>query len=104
MLVFYPITLSKLALFAPALLLWLLVLVSLFKARVASILSLRLPLALGLALTRLGPPGQGGLSEAFFKVINIRIFAIQSRALDIYNSFFSTPRTPTSARYRSSSP
>jgi hypothetical protein len=30
------------------------------------------------------------LPETFFKVINIRMFAIQSSALDVYNSFFST--------------
>lgn len=90
MLSFFPITLSKLALFAPALLLWLLILVTLFEARIASILSLLLPLAVGLVLANLALPGQAGLSEAFFKVINIRMFAIQSSALDIYNSFFST--------------
>ncbi|MET4089312.1 hypothetical protein [Bradyrhizobium sp. S3.5.5] len=89
MLAFYPITLSKAALFAPAFLLWLLILVSLFEARIASILSLLLPLAIGLVLTNLAPPGHAGLSEAFFKVVNIRMFAIQSSALDIYNSFFS---------------
>ncbi|MET4346999.1 hypothetical protein ABIC08_007784 [Bradyrhizobium sp. RT9b] len=90
MLALFPITLSKLALFAPALLLWLLILVSLFEARIALILSLLLPLAVGLVLANLDLPGQAGLSEGFFKVINIRMFAIQSSALDIYNSFFST--------------
>lgn len=94
MLAFYPITLSKLALFAPALLLWLLLLVSLFEARVATILSLLVPLAVGLVLTNLAAVGQPGLPETYFKAINIRMFAIQSSALDIYNSFFSThPRT-----------
>jgi hypothetical protein len=90
MLLFYPITLSKLALFAPALLLWLLALVSLFEARIASILSLLLPLMAGLVLAYLTSSGQTGLTETFFKLVNFRIFAIQASALDIYNSFFST--------------
>lgn len=90
MLSFYPVTLSKLALFAPALLVWLFILISLCEARIASILSLLLPLAAGLVLTSLASPGQAGLTEAFFKMVNFRLFAIQASALDIYNSFFWT--------------
>lgn len=90
MLAFYPITLSKLALFAPPFLLFLLLLVSLFEVRIASILSLLLPLVVGLTLIRSNLPGHTDLPEYLFKVVNIRMFAIQSSALDIYNSFFST--------------
>jgi hypothetical protein len=90
MLLFYPITLSKLALFAPGLLLWLLILISIFEARIAAILSLLLPLTAGLVLAYLTAPEQTGLTETFFRLINFRIFAIQASALDIYNSFFST--------------
>lgn len=89
-LAFYPITLSKLALFAPALLLGLLILISLFEARIASILALLFPLAVGLILVNLAPLGHSGLAESYFKTVNIRMFAIQSSALDIYNSFFSS--------------
>ncbi|MFT4116908.1 hypothetical protein [Bradyrhizobium sp.] len=90
MLAFYPITLSKFALFSPAFLLWLLLLVTFFEARVASILSLLIPLVAGLVLISVAPPGHTGLTESIFKLINIRMFAIQSSALDVYNSFFST--------------
>jgi hypothetical protein len=86
MLVFYPITLTKLALFTPA---WIVGLLALswvvVEARAAIILSLFGPMFLGLALMT----GVGGHRMlAYFNLVNIRMMATPSGAMDIYNDFF----------------
>ena len=84
LLLFYPITLSKLALFAP---LWLVVMATLARLsgpRVATILSLLLPLAAGLLLMIVVPDHAYPFSHLF----NLRVGAIPSIAMDVYNDFF----------------
>lgn len=85
MLLFYPITLSKLALFAPAWIAALLVLSKFFEARTATVLSLLLPVLVGVVL--IVPNAFGSL--AYFDKVNIRMIATPSSAIDIYNDFFS---------------
>jgi len=88
MLLFYPITLSKLALFAPAWMVGLLILSRFFESRTTTILSLLLPLLLGTILNGIFPhkdPRQDILG-----LINIRVFATPSSAMDIYNDFFAS--------------
>ena len=81
----YPITLSKLALFAPFWLMALLLLVKVFEFRLTSILSLLLPMLVALfAALLIGP--RAGLP---FSIINFRMIAVPAVALDVYNDFFS---------------
>lgn len=86
MVLFYPITLSKFSFFAPAWIVALLVLSRIFQARTTTVLSLLLPLALGLLILpfagKHGPP-------FYFNLVNIRMVATPSSAMDIYNHFFS---------------
>jgi hypothetical protein len=85
LLLFYPITLSKLPLFAPVWLGALLVLSAIFRARTAVILSLFLPILCGVALhVAFKSP-----SALYFSTINFRMIAVPSNAMDIYNDFFS---------------
>jgi hypothetical protein len=87
MLLFYPITLSKLALFAPAWIAALLILSKFFEARTATVLSLLLPVLVGVILIVTVPIAFGSL--AYFDKVNIRMIATPSSAIDIYNDFFS---------------
>ena len=87
MLLFYPITLSKLALFAPAWIAALLVLSKFFEARTTTVLSLLLPVLVGVILIVAVPTAFGSL--AYFDKVNIRMIATPSSAIDIYNDFFS---------------
>ena len=84
-LLFYPVTLSKLAFFAPFWLLAIALLSKLFESRIAAILSLLGPILLGLIFLVLFK------AEAilYFSTVNIRILAIPSMAMDVYNDFFS---------------
>lgn len=83
---FYPITFSKLALFAPLWLVGLLLLSKLFEARIAVVLSLLAPIAAGLLLVHLPPAN--GLPYLYFSVVNFRMVAIPSVAMDVYHDFF----------------
>jgi hypothetical protein len=85
LLLFYPITLSKVAFFTPAWLLTLAVLSRVFEARTAVVLSLLLPMLAGLAAI---VPFKKA-AKPFFDLINLRMVAIPSNALDIYSDFFS---------------
>jgi hypothetical protein len=92
LLLFYPITLTKVALFAPLWLLFLMLLLRFFAARTSVVLSLFLPVLSGLILVLLVK--SGGLSFKqiyyYFGTINLRMIAFPSIALDVYNDFFST--------------
>jgi hypothetical protein len=84
-LLFYPITLNKLALFTPAWLVFVIILLKLFTERTAVILSLLLPILTGILLLLLF----GSDAIQFFGTVNFRMIAIPSSAMDIYNDFFS---------------
>ncbi|QAU42687.1 hypothetical protein XH86_13680 [Bradyrhizobium guangdongense] len=87
---FYPVTLSKQAFFAPAWLLLMLVVTRFVSLRLTAILSLLLPTAAGLILV--GLYHYGLLPERFampvFQLVNLRMAAIPSLAMDYYNEFF----------------
>lgn len=90
LLMFYPITLSKLALFAPFWLIAIMLLSRFFEFRLVVILSIFVPLLAGLFLFALY--AEGILSDrytiAYFGLVNFRMIAIPSLAMDYYNHFF----------------
>jgi hypothetical protein len=91
LLLFYPTTLTKMAFFGPFWLLFLMLLSRFFSTRTTVVLSLFLPLSAGVFLMFLFkeviPLEQ---VRYFFGVINFRMIAMPSIALDLYNNFFST--------------
>lgn len=90
MLLYYPIAVSKMAFFAPAWLIVLAVLARFLEARVVVVLSLLLPIVAGVLLfTFLG--GNGPVvrfAGAYHLIVNFRLLAVPSLALDLYNEFF----------------
>jgi len=91
LLLLYPVTLTKLSLFAPFWLLFLALLAARMEARIAVVASLALPTLLGVLLI---PFEKYGLISNihfvdYFGVINFRMFAVPAAALDMYNDFFS---------------
>jgi hypothetical protein len=92
LLLFYPITLSKLALFAPFWLLFLALLVRICDARTTVVLSLFLPVTAGVILAMLYRSDVLSLAQmrSYFGAINFRMIAFPSVALDVYNDFFAT--------------
>jgi hypothetical protein len=86
-LLFYPITLSKFALFSAAWVVILLILSRIFEPRVATILSILLPMLLGVILMAWHP---NNYTLYYFGIVNIRMMATPSSAMDIYNDFFSS--------------
>ncbi|MGY0574031.1 hypothetical protein ACTGJ9_025625 [Bradyrhizobium sp. RDM12] len=84
---FYPIVLTKLSIFAPFWLLFLLTLTRFAEARCVVILSMLLPLVIGLAALTV-EAARGQQVYHVFGVINFRMIAIPSIALEIYNAFF----------------
>jgi hypothetical protein len=87
LLLFYPITLSKFALFSTAWVVILLVLSRIFEARAATILSILLPMLLGVVLMA---AYLNDHTLYYFNLVNIRMMATPSSAMDIYNDFFSS--------------
>ncbi|MGB9115401.1 MAG: hypothetical protein WCC91_08990, partial [Bradyrhizobium sp.] len=92
LLLFYPITLTKLAIFAPFWLLFLTLLSRFFEARTAVVLSVFLPVSAGVILALLVKSGALQFAQilAYFGTVNFRMIAFPSIALDLYNDFFST--------------
>jgi hypothetical protein len=91
LLLLYPVTLTKLTLFAPFWLLFLALLSTWAPPRGATVLSLLLPMLAGIILfftmrAGLFPSGIGAL---YVGTINSRMIAMPSVALEIYNNFFS---------------
>jgi hypothetical protein len=80
-LLFYPITLSKLALFTPAWLVVMALLARFFRARTSAILSLLLPILAGVLIIKAWP--------TYFYIVNFRMLAVPSAAMEIYNHYFS---------------
>lgn len=89
LLLFYPITLSKFAFFAPIWLIALLVLSKIVETRTVVVLSLFLPMIVGVALYFITFAPFGDLAGYYFNVVNVRMLAAPSSALDIYNEYFS---------------
>jgi hypothetical protein len=85
LLLIYPITLSKVALFTPLWLVAILLLSRIFEARIAVVLSLLAPILAGLILVGLFH----GKAALFLSTANFRMFAIPSLAMDVYSDFFS---------------
>lgn len=91
LLLFYPITLSKFALFSTVWVVFLLVLSRIFEPRVSAIMSVLLPMLLGAVLMT---PSLNDRPTYYFNLVNIRMMATPSSAMDIYNDFFAShPRT-----------
>jgi hypothetical protein len=91
-LLLYPITLTKLTLFTPCWLLFLLLLSRLAEARTSVILSLLLPMLLGVAWMLVSQSGSlsSSLMQYYVGIVNSRMIAMPSIALEVYNGFFST--------------
>ncbi|QIO32741.1 hypothetical protein [Bradyrhizobium sp. 1(2017)] len=87
LLFFYPITLTKFAFFTPAWLITLVVLSRLLETRASVIASIFIPMLLGLAMVVVTGTN---LSIKYFDLVNIRMMATASSALDIYNHFFAS--------------
>jgi hypothetical protein len=85
LLLIYPITLSKLALFAPFWLIGMLLLSKVFNIKTAVIMSLLAPVLIGLILHVLSSKQ----TALYFWIVNFRLVAIPSNSLDVYNDFFS---------------
>jgi hypothetical protein len=85
LLLFYPITLSKVAFFTPAWLLALALLSKISETRTAVVLSLLLPMLVGVILVAFLK--KNGLP--FFDLVNFRMVAVPSNAIDLYSDFFS---------------
>jgi hypothetical protein len=87
---YYPITLSKIALFTPVWLVIVVLLSRIFEARKAVILSLLVPLIVGLILFALFESNLLPETAAipYFGIVNFRLIAIPSIALDYYSDFF----------------
>jgi hypothetical protein len=90
MLLFYPIALTKFALFAPAWVIALAVLSHWLEARTSVIASILVPMLLGLVVIVLTGASLTSIPGRYFDVVNIRMMATASSALDIYNHFFAS--------------
>jgi hypothetical protein len=92
LLLFYPVTLTKLTLFAPFWLLFLTLLSRLVEVRKAVVLSLAVPIAIGVVLGLLYKTEVLSYEVAFpvFGALNFRMIAVPSLSIDIYNDFFAT--------------
>jgi hypothetical protein len=91
LLLFYPVVLTKLVFFMPAWLLTFLLLSRFFESRTTVVLSLLLPLLVGLVLGL--PITDAALyvdaTQRYIYTVNFRILAIPAVAMDVYGDFFS---------------
>lgn len=87
---FYPVTLTKTALFAPAWLVVMLAVSRFLQPKTTITITMLVPVAIGLALLGLYNTGFISFEAApsYFRVINLRMIAIPSLAMDYYNYFF----------------
>jgi hypothetical protein len=90
LLFYYPVAMSKVAFFAPV---WLVAMASLSRiagAKVTVILSVLVPALVGVVLIFLfNEPALSEIAIPYFKIVNFRMIAIPSLAMDLYNDFFS---------------
>lgn len=87
---FYPILLTKTVLFAPAWLAFLFFMFRKFDPRHAAVLALLLPLTAGLVTYAVASSDYPAVARYILEVVNLRMFAIPSSAIDHYSDFFST--------------
>ncbi|MGY8683048.1 hypothetical protein Q2941_35535 [Bradyrhizobium sp. UFLA05-153] len=90
LMLFYPVTLSKQAFFAPAWLALMLVVTRFLDLRPTVILSMLVPTAAGVILFALYQRGlfPERFALPFFQLVNLRMMTIPSLAMDYYNEFF----------------
>jgi hypothetical protein len=81
---FYPIVLTKMALFTPVWLVTLAILSKIFDVRQTTVLSLLLPILVGVFLIVV----VGEYARQYFYIVNFRMIVVPSSAMDIYNEFF----------------
>jgi hypothetical protein len=81
---FYPVVLSKLALFTPAWLVTFAFLSTMFGTRRTTVLSLLVPMLVGVILIL--AVGEG--TRQYFYIVNFRMITVPSSAMDLYNEFF----------------
>ncbi|WP_322868114.1 hypothetical protein U7859_30330 [Bradyrhizobium ottawaense] len=84
LLLFYPITLNKIAFFTPTWLLAMAVLTRLLDCRITVVVSLFVPLLVGVMLYAF----LGMRDTRYIEIVNLRMIATPSNAMDIYNVFF----------------
>jgi hypothetical protein len=91
LLCYYPITMSKLVLFAPVWLVTMFVLSKLLEVRASFVVALLTPAASGIVLFVLykNDLAPYKFTISYFGLVNFRIIAIPSLAMDYYNEFFS---------------
>ncbi len=87
---FYPVTLTKTAFFAPAWLLVVLAVSRFLQPKTTITVTMLVPVAIGLVLLGLYTTGFISFEAApsYFRVVNLRMIAIPSLAMDYYNYFF----------------
>ncbi|MFL5238552.1 MAG: hypothetical protein ACJ8EL_13290, partial [Rhizomicrobium sp.] len=85
LLLFYPVTLTKFAFFAPVWIVTLLILSKIVECRLVTILPLLLTALIGVVSISTYPSNE---ALKYFNTINIRMLATPSSAMDIYNDFF----------------
>ncbi|UPK25104.1 hypothetical protein [Bradyrhizobium sp. 195] len=90
LLLFYPVTLTKFALFTPAWLIALVVLSRFLEARTSVIASIFVPMLIGLLVIWLTEASLRSIPGRYFDIVNIRMMATASGALDLYNHFFAS--------------
>ncbi|MCP1764410.1 hypothetical protein [Bradyrhizobium japonicum] len=90
LLFFYPITLTKFTFFTPAWLFALAVLSRFAPARTSVIFSIFIPMLIGLIANVATGASLNGIVGRYFDLVNIRMIATTSSALDIYNDFFAS--------------
>ena len=92
MLLFYPITLAKISLFAPVWIVGMTIASRIIDSRTTVVLSLFIPVSIGVIFFTLHNKGVLSATPAmtYFELVNFRMIAIPSLAMDYYNYFFST--------------
>jgi len=84
LLAFYPITLTKMAFFSSIWLLWFALLLRFVGARATIILSLLVPLLIGVVLFAIFSEQ----ARAYFELVNFRMVTTPASLLNVYNDFF----------------
>jgi hypothetical protein len=84
LLLFYPVTLSKLTFFAPLWLVVIAILSAIFTTRLAVVLSLFAPVLAGVVFLSVF----GKTALPLFDLVNFSMVAVPSTAIDVYNHFF----------------